>query len=126
MWTKDLALQVVLCFNLEKLPGKARDRGPTPRDNRLFLLFLEAVLWRVGTGAPWRDLPACLGNWNSQLGCFRRWAANGVLQWLFETLSGDPDLEYLLHDGTTVPVHQKAAGAKGALGASAWAAPGAG
>ena len=106
-------------------PGfpKATDRGVTARENRL---FLEAVLWRVRTGAPWRHLHASFGNGNSQVGRFRRWAASGVLQWLSETLSGDPDPEYVLIDGTIVSVHQKAAGAKGALGASAWAAPAAG
>jgi hypothetical protein len=30
-------------------------------------------------------------------------------------MSGDPDLEYALIDGTIVQVHQKAAGAKGGL-----------
>ena len=63
-----------------------------------------------------------LGELEQSAGRFRRWAASGVLQRLFETLCGDPDLEYVLIDSTTVPVHQKAAGAKGALGASAWAA----
>ena len=42
------------------LPGKAGDRGATAQDNRL---FVEAVLWIVRTGSPWRDLPADLGNW---------------------------------------------------------------
>lgn len=41
------------------LPGKSTDRGVTARDNRL---FLEAVLWRVRTGLPWRDRPAEFGS----------------------------------------------------------------
>ena len=41
--------------------GRAGERGVTGRDNRL---FVDAVLWIVRTGAPWRDLPPELGNWN--------------------------------------------------------------
>ena len=95
-----------------ELPGKATDRGVTAADNRL---FLEAVLWRVRTGAPWRDLPASFGHWNSVFQRFRRWAKNGVFDRLFEVLSDDPDFEYALIDGTIVSVHQKASGAKGGL-----------
>ena len=40
----------------------------TARDSRL---FLEAVFRRVGTGSPWRDLPAHFGKWNSQFRRFR-------------------------------------------------------
>ena len=96
-----------------QLPGKATDRGVTATDNRL---FLEAVLWRVRTGAPWRDLPAIFGNWNSVFQRFRRWARNGVFERLFEALSEEPDFEYALINGTIVSVHQKASGAKGGLG----------
>ena len=53
------------------LPGKQGDSGATGKDNRL---FLEAVLWRVRTGVPWRDLPREFGNWNSVFRRFRRWA----------------------------------------------------
>jgi transposase len=95
-----------------ELPGKATDRGVTAADNRL---FLEAVLWRVRTGAPWRDLPASFGHWNSVFQRFRRWAKNGVFDRLFEVLSDEPDFEYALIDGTIVSVHQKASGAKGGL-----------
>ena len=95
-----------------QLPGKASDSGVTALDNRL---FLEAVFWRVRTGSPWRDLPPGFGNWNSQFRRFRRWAKAGVFESLFNAMSGDPDLEYALIDGTIVQVHQKASGAKGGL-----------
>ncbi len=94
------------------LPGTTRDRGVTAKDNRL---FLEAVLWRVRVGGPWRDLPSGIGEWNSVFRRFRRWAQRGVFQRIFEALSGDPDFEYVLVDGTIISVHQKASGAKGGL-----------
>ena len=97
------------------LPGKATDRGTTAKDNRL---FLEALFWKVRTGSPWRDLPDRFGKWNSQFRYFRRfrrWFVSGVFERLFEALRGDPDLEYVLIDGTIVSVHQKASGAKGGL-----------
>ena len=91
------------------LPGKASDRGVTAKDNRL---FLEAVLWRVRTGLPWRDLPSEFGNWNSVFQRFRRWVRGGVFERIFERLSDEPDFEYALVDGTIVTAHQKASGAK--------------
>jgi len=94
------------------LPGTVRDRGVTAKDNRL---FLEAVLWKVRVGAPWRDLPPGFGEWNSVFRRFRRWAQKGVFQRIFGAAAGDPDFEYVLIDGTIVSVHQKASGAKGGL-----------
>ncbi len=44
------------------IPGTERDRGVTAKDTRL---FLEAVLWRVRVGSPWRDLPPGFGEWDS-------------------------------------------------------------
>jgi transposase len=94
------------------LPGKSGDPGRTAADNRL---FVEAVLWMVRTGAPWRDLPCCFGCWNSAFRRFRRWSQTGVFEKIFNALSGDPDFEYAIVDGTIVRVHQHGAGAKGGL-----------
>ncbi len=94
------------------VPGTVRDRGVTAKDTRL---LLEAVLWRVRVGGPWRDLPPGFGEWNSVFRRFRRWAERGVFQRIFEAVSGDPDFEYVLIDGTIISAHQKASGAKGGL-----------
>jgi transposase len=94
------------------LPGKNSDPGRTAANNRL---FVEAVLWIVRTGAPWRDLPVCFGCWNSAFRRFRRWSRKGVFEKIFNVLPEDPDFEYAIVDGTIVRVHQHGAGAKGGL-----------
>ena len=40
------------------LPGKASDPCCMAKDNRC---FVEAVLWIMRTGSPWRNLPPELG-----------------------------------------------------------------
>jgi putative transposase len=96
---------------IEKLvPGKEGDKGRAGEDNRL---FVDAVLWILRTGSPWRDLPDEFGNWNSVYVRFRRWAKNGVWESLFKTLADDPDFEHVMIDATIVRAHQHAAGAKG-------------
>ena len=92
--------------------GRSDTRGATGRDNRL---FVEAVLWIVRTGAPWRDLPDAFGAWNSAFRRFSRWAAAGVWDRLFAAMLDDPDFEYLILDSTIVRAHQHAAGGKGGL-----------
>ena len=94
------------------IPGKPGDPGRSGTDNRR---FVEAVLWIVRTGSPWRDLPAAFGHWNSVFRRFRRWAVAGVFEPVFTALRDDPDFEYVIADGTIVRVHQKATGAKGGL-----------
>ncbi len=94
------------------VPGTERDPGVTAKDTRL---FLEAVLWRVRVGGPWRDLPPGFGAWNSIFRRFRRWAQRDVFKRIFEAVSDDPDFEYVMIDGTIVSAHQKASGAKGGL-----------
>ena len=89
------------------LPGKTGDPGQPAKDNRL---FLDAVLWIVRTGAPWRDLPERFGDWNSTFVRFNRWAKKGVWLRVFDALQ-DPDLEWVMLDATIIRAHVHAAGA---------------
>ncbi len=88
------------------LSGKSTDCGVTAVNNRQ---FIEAILWIARTGAPWRDLPENFGNWHRVYVRYNRWSAKGVWNRIFESLSDDPDLEYLMVDGSIVRVHQHGA-----------------
>jgi len=90
------------------LPGQPGQHGGIAADNRQ---FLNAVLWIARTGAPWRDLPARLGNWNSQWRRFDRWATKGRFATLVDALR-DPDLDVLILDSTVIRAHPCAAGSK--------------
>lgn len=90
------------------LPGQPGQHGGIANDNRQ---FVNAVLWIARTGAPWRDLPERLGNWNSQWRRFDRWAKRGRFAAIAEVLR-DPDLDVLILDSTVVRAHACAAGSK--------------
>jgi transposase len=94
------------------VPGKKGDKGRAGEDNRL---FVDAVLWVLRTGSPWRDMHPEFGNWNSVYVRFRRWAKKGVWESLFKALADDPDFRHVMIDATIVRAHQQAAGAKGGL-----------
>ncbi len=91
------------------LPGREGDRGCTAKDNRL---FVEAVLWILRTGSPWRDLPREFGRWHSTYMRFARWRDTGVWERLTDALGRDADLEQLFIDSTIVRAHQHSSGAK--------------
>ena len=100
--------------------GKPTDPGRTGGDNRL---FVEAALWIVRTGSPWRDLPPLFGKWNTVFKRFRDWVKAGVFKRLFDAVSDDPDMEYAMMDATIVKVHRHGQGAKGGLKARPLAVP---
>ena len=91
------------------LPGRP---GHVGRNSALGnRLFVEAVIWKFRSGAPWRDLPERFGNWKNTHTRFSRWAKSGVWESLFKTLADDPDNEYAMIDATIVRAHQHSAGA---------------
>jgi len=92
------------------LPGSKGNKGRRGDNNRL---FLNAILWRLRTGCPWRDLPPQYGHWKSVSNRFYRWRDIGVWRSLFERIADEPDLEWLMIDASHIKVHPHAAGAKG-------------
>lgn len=92
------------------LPGQSGSWGGIAKDNRL---FINAVFWILRTGAPWRDLPPDLGNWNNVNRRFCRWRDKGIWEKLLDILIDDPDYEWLMIDASHIKVHPHAAGAVG-------------
>ncbi len=86
-------------------------RGRPPADHRR---VLDGVFWIARTGAPWRDLPSELGNWNSVHRQFRRWTASGLWDVLLQAMAdagGEVDLVQMI-DSTIVRAHHCAAGGR--------------
>jgi transposase len=90
-------------------PPENTGEGRPSKSNRL---MLDGMLWKVKTGAPWRDLPERFGPWETIYGRFRLWSQNEVFSVIFEALTQDADLQEVSLDSTSCKVHQHAAGAK--------------
>ena len=75
------------------LPGQAGQWGGIASDNRQ---FLNGTFWVLRTGAPWRDMPPCYGNWNTAYQRFRRWRNKRIWEKILEVLLVDPDYEWLM------------------------------
>ena len=74
-------------------------------------LFVESIIWKFRSGAPWRDVPEQFGAWKNIHTRFSRWARKGVWENLFKALADDPDNECAMIDATIVRAHQHGAGA---------------
>ncbi|MGC4095653.1 MAG: IS5 family transposase [Nitrospira sp.] len=92
------------------LPGRAGSWGGVAFDNRQ---FINAVIWILRCGAPWRDLPPEFGDWKNTHRRFCRWRDKGHWEKLLEKLMDDPDFEWLMIDASHVKIHQHASGAVG-------------
>jgi transposase len=88
--------------------------GRPRRDRRM---VVDAILWIVRTGAPWRDLPEDeFGPWETIYGLYDVWNADGTLDEIRSRLqagfidAGEIDDQLWCLDGTVVRAHRCAAG----------------
>lgn len=94
-------------------------RGPAAlRGDRL---FIEAVLFRLKAGLPWRDLPERFGPWKSVYNRFNNWSVRGHWAVIFQELQLEVDETGSIVDGSVVRAHQDASGGKGGSNAMLWA-----
>ena len=93
-------------------PGPATTGRP-PTDRRL---VVDAILWILRTGSPWRDIPEEFGPWETIYGLFNTWNSDGTLEKILRRLQtaqidiGAIDEELWCIDGTIVRAHRCAAG----------------
>jgi transposase len=95
------------------LPENGR-RGKQWRDPRE---IVNGILWRLRTGAPWRDLPEHYGPWQTCYERFSRWRRDGTWDRLLAHTQMRSDavgeVEWTVSvDSTVVRAHQHAAGAR--------------
>jgi transposase len=70
---------------------------------------LEAILYKMRTGIPWRDLPSYFGSCSAVYRLFNLWSKKNVLTALFRKLTRYADTEWLFIDGCIVRAHQHSA-----------------
>ena len=79
--------------------------------------MLNAMMWILHTGAPWRDLPEHFGPWESAYHRFNRWRRDGTLDQILDRLQmrldreGRIDWDLWCVDGSMIRASRAAAGA---------------
>jgi transposase len=77
-------------------------------------LRIEAILYVLRTGTPWRDLPADFGPWQTTYDRFRAWTRVGLWTVILDNLANAArDDEALLVDSTAMRVHAHGANPAG-------------
>ncbi|MDJ0765660.1 MAG: IS5 family transposase [Myxococcota bacterium] len=82
--------------------------------------FVNAVIYILKTGTPWRDLPERFGPWNTVYNRFSNWSKAGHFERIFKALQLDLDHTANLVDGSITRAHQDAAGGKGGSNSISW------
>ena len=90
-----------------------RGLGRPWRDHRL---MVNAMLWILNTGSPWRDLPERFGPWKTAYNRFNRWRSEGMFDRMLERLQialdeeGRIDWDLWCVGGSSVRAHVPAVG----------------
>ena len=93
-------------------PPERKPQGGRPaKSNRE---MLNAILYWLNTGIPWRDLPERYGPWQSVYSRFRTWTRADVWEKVLHALIGQDlvDETAVMSDSTSVKVHQHGNGSK--------------
>jgi len=95
------------------LPASGR-RGGQWRDHRT---VINGILWKLRTGAPWRDLPERYGPWQTCADRLYRWRREGLWDRLLAHLQTKSDavgavIWEVSIDSSTARAHQHASGAR--------------
>jgi hypothetical protein len=61
-------------------------RSPVGRPSRDHRTVLSGILWVLRTPAPWREMPARFGKWNTAFVRYRLWRRQGLWQRIIEAL----------------------------------------
>lgn len=79
---------------------------------------MNGILWRLHTGAPWRDIPLRYGPWKTVYDRFNKWRRSGLWEQLLKRLQVQLDQKGMIDwsrwniDSTVVRASRSAAGAK--------------
>ena len=95
------------------LPENGR-RGKQWKEHRE---AVNGILWRIRTGAPWRDLPSRYGPWQTCYDRFARWSRDGTWDRLLAHVQMNSDaagevMWEVSVDSTISRAHHHAAGAR--------------
>jgi transposase len=80
--------------------------------------ILNGIFWKLGTGAPWRDIPERYGPWSTIYDRYRRWCQEGRFACILIALrrsldeAGQLDWEQCWVDSTSIRASRAAAGAR--------------
>ena len=95
------------------LPPNGRRGGQWQEHRR----GVNGILWKLRTGAPWRDLPECYGSWQTCHRRFVRWQQDGTWDRVLAHVQTKSDavgevIWEVSIDSTVIRSHQHASGAR--------------